>query len=46
MKIRDSRVHVLDAPLSEPFAYSQVWYEMLWQRVDIGRAALDRYRVA
>jgi D-galactarolactone cycloisomerase len=27
MKIRDLRVHVLDAPLSEPFAYSQAWYE-------------------
>ena len=27
MKIRELRVHVLDAPLSEPFAYSQAWYE-------------------
>jgi D-galactarolactone cycloisomerase len=27
MKIRDIRTHVLDAPLAEPFAYSQAWYE-------------------
>ena len=27
MKIRDVNVHVLDAALAEPFAYSQAWYE-------------------
>ncbi len=27
MKIRDVKVHVLDAALAEPFAYSQAWYE-------------------
>ncbi|HYM71381.1 MAG TPA: mandelate racemase/muconate lactonizing enzyme family protein [Stellaceae bacterium] len=27
MKIRDVKTYVLDAPLAEPFAYSQAWYE-------------------
>jgi D-galactarolactone cycloisomerase len=27
MKIRDVRIYVLEAALSEPFAYSQAWYE-------------------
>lgn len=27
MKIRDVKVYVLDAALTEPFAYSQAWYE-------------------
>jgi D-galactarolactone cycloisomerase len=27
VKIRDIRTYVLDAPLAEPFAYSQAWYE-------------------
>jgi D-galactarolactone cycloisomerase len=27
MKIRDVKIYVLDAPLAEPFAYSQAWYE-------------------
>lgn len=27
MKIVDVRTYVLDAPLAEPFAYSQAWYE-------------------
>jgi D-galactarolactone cycloisomerase len=27
MRIRDIHVHVLDAALAEPFAYSQAWYE-------------------
>jgi D-galactarolactone cycloisomerase len=27
MKIRDINTYVLDAPLAEPFAYSQAWYE-------------------
>ena len=27
MKITDVRTHVLDAALTEPFAYSQAWYE-------------------
>jgi D-galactarolactone cycloisomerase len=27
MKIRDVRVHVIEAALAEPFAYSQAWYE-------------------
>jgi D-galactarolactone cycloisomerase len=27
VKITDVRTHVLDAPLAEPFAYSQAWYE-------------------
>src|ERR1700722_539628 len=27
VKIRDVKVYVLDAPLAEPFAYSQAWYE-------------------
>lgn len=27
MKIRDVRVHVLEAALTQPFAYSQAWYE-------------------
>src|ERR1044071_5607370 len=27
MKIRDVRVYVLEAALTEPFAYSQAWYE-------------------
>jgi len=27
MKIRDVKTYVLEAPLTEPFAYSQAWYE-------------------
>ena len=27
MKIRDVKTYVLEAPLAEPFAYSQAWYE-------------------
>jgi L-alanine-DL-glutamate epimerase-like enolase superfamily enzyme len=27
MKIRDLRIHVLETALTEPFAYSQAWYE-------------------
>jgi D-galactarolactone cycloisomerase len=27
VKIRDIKTYVLDAPLAEPFAYSQAWYE-------------------
>jgi len=27
IKIRDVRTYVLEAALSEPFAYSQAWYE-------------------
>ena len=27
MQIRDLRIHVLEAVLTEPFAYSQAWYE-------------------
>ena len=27
MKIRDVNIHILDAKLAEPFAYSQAWYE-------------------
>jgi D-galactarolactone cycloisomerase len=27
MKIRDVNIHVLEAALAEPFAYSQAWYE-------------------
>jgi len=27
MKIRDIKTYVLEAALTEPFAYSQAWYE-------------------
>jgi D-galactarolactone cycloisomerase len=26
MKITDVRTHVLEAPLSQPFAYARAWY--------------------